>query len=687
MHKILVTFLLTCVTAFAQVQNVEVVAKNLEKNNDIVNASGDVLIFSELYLITADKAKYNTKTGDIELFGNINILRGSSDVSRSDYVFLNLKNDKGDFSPFFFLNQESGLWVRCDEAIGTPEYYLTKKSVVSSCNVENPDWKIGFSSGQLNKESSFLHLYNSVFYIKDFPVFYLPYFAFPTDKTRRTGLLRPEFGYSKGEGFVFKQPIYIAPYSNFDLELDPQIRTQRGLGIYSTFRFVDSPYSNGYITAGYFTDKDDYTTKENLRNKSHYGYEFYYDRSAIFSPLFNSNIEDGFMVDFTYLNDVDYTNLKKEESSTYDRMVTSRLNYFLRHEDNYIGAYAKYFIDTDSSNNHDTLQELPTLQYHKFTSPFLINNVQYSLDLRYHNYYRKEGVTAQQVEFNVPVTFYWALFNDAFRFSVSENIYFTRVNYDNSFFREDYGQYLRNYHTLTLYTDLSKAYESFFHKVYLGFDYIIPSFDEKKGYLDRDDFVPINTQEKHIALKFKQYFYDRDGGKLAIHTLKQPYYFDDFDSKYGPIENKIELFLTPSFTASNEVQYSHDKGKLSKSLSTISWGNEKYMASFSHTYDNDEYNNYLSFSVQANIRSTKQLFAAMQYDFEESNMKSWDIGFKQSRKCWDYRIVYRENVTPKLTSQGSASSVNKQGIYLQFNLFPIGGIRQEISNENVRILN
>ncbi|MFV0481206.1 MAG: LPS-assembly protein LptD [Campylobacteraceae bacterium] len=668
------------------IQDVELVAKSANKNGDMIEASGDVLVYSQTYLITADKANYNTTSGDLELFGNINILRGSEEMSRSEYAFLNMKEDLGDFSPFFLYNQSSGLWIRCGDASANPSYYITKDAVVSSCNVEDPDWKIGFTTGELNRESSFLHLYNSVFYIKDFPVFYLPYFAFPTDNTRRTGLLIPNFSYSKDEGFVYEQPIYIAPSQWWDLEIDPQIRTRRGGGLYSTLRFVDSQYSTGHISAGGFRDTSSYVTREDLRNNKHYGYEFFYDRSRIIgSGLEENGLEDGLRVDYKYLNDIDYYNLKNDGINYYDRMVTSRLNYYLRSEDHYIGVYSKYFIDTDSSNNDDTLQELPTMQYHKFLDSFLVNNIQYSVDAQYHNYYRKTGATAQQFELTAPITFYTSFFDEALRFSVSENIYLMRVNYKDymsSGISEDYGQYVRNYHKFSLYTDLAKPYENFFHKIYFGADYIVPSYEKKKGYLDRSDFAQINTEEKQVAFTFKQYFYDTDGKKRVVHSVKQPYYFDRMDEKYGPIENKLKLFLTPNLSMSSEIEYSHKKGDIEKSISYINYENDKNNFAFSHNYNKEEDNNFLSASYERKIFKNESVFASIDYDFDEKFTKGWSIGFKQARKCWDYTIMYRENVTPKLDSSGRASSVGKKGIFLMFNLYPIGGAKYEFATES-----
>ncbi|MDR1554511.1 MAG: LPS-assembly protein LptD [Campylobacteraceae bacterium] len=662
-------------------------AKDLNNEKGIIYANKDVVIYSERYLITADSAKYDSNTKDLELFGNINIMQGSENIARSEYLFINLEKDMGDFSHFFFFNQESKLWLRCGNATMDPKYYIAKGAVTSSCDVEKPDWKIGFSKGELSKESSFLHLYNALFYIKDVPVFYLPYFAFPTDKTRRTGLLRPEIGYAEDESIFYMQPFYIAPYASWDLEFDPQIRVKRGSGLYSTFRFTDSAYSNGYVTAGLFKEKDNYASDEDLKNKKHYGFDIFYDRSSVFSKNSNRSLEDGLRLNFKYVNDVDYINLKTATPETFDRLVTSKLNYFLKDENNYMGVYAKYFIDTDSSDNDKTLQELPLVQYHKFLDSILINNIQYSADLQYHNYYRKTGVEAQQFELQLPVTFYWSMFDNYLRGSLSENIYMMRVDYDGfNNTAGNYGQYLRNYHILSAYTDLSKVYDAFFHKIYIGAEHIIPSFDKQKGYLDRDEFVPINTEEKQIALKFKQYFYDGNGQKRLIHSLRQSYYFENDEYIYAPLENRVDINFPLSISLSNELQYSHQKSNIIKSLTYASYSDDRYKLYFSHTYNKNEDNNYFALNLEGKIINHSSIFAEFQYDIDNSFIKSWNIGFSNNKKCWDYKIMYKEDITPKLTSSGKASAVDKKGIYLLFNLYPLGGVKYEYSTVNSKEL-
>ena len=63
-----------------------------------------------------------------------------------------------------------------------------------------------------------MKVYNAKVYFSDVPILYTPYFGFPTDKTRRTGLLKPTIAINKGEGLLYAQPLYYAPKLNYDFK-------------------------------------------------------------------------------------------------------------------------------------------------------------------------------------------------------------------------------------------------------------------------------------------------------------------------------------------------------------------------------------------------------------------------------------------------------------------------------------
>ncbi len=691
--QLLLSLLFVGSVVFAQSpQDVEVLAKTVTKDGNVAHAVGNVVLYSPQYLITADEAFYDYVTGDLELFGNITILEGVNYASRSGHTKLNLKTNKGASDPMFFFDEDSKIWLKCENAILNPESYIAQKSIVSSCNTQDPDWKIAFTTGEFNKESKWLHLYNPVFYADDIPVFYLPYFAFSTDRTRRTGLLRPDFGMSGSEGFYYMQPIYFAPAVDWDLELRPQIRTNRGEGLHETYRFVDSPYSKGEITAGYFKEQSGYAQDENLKNSSHYGLHAQYDRSALLSQKYDQ-IEDGLWLDINYLNDIDYYNTLDNESLAYSKLATSKLNYYVKQDQDYFGLYAKYYIDTSKTSNADTLQELPTLHYHHFLSPLLLDNLLYSVDYKAKNYTRQEGTTAFQNEVRTPLTLYYSALEDYLHLSASENIYMTHVSYGSEE-EGNYGQHFSNYHQFSAYTDLSKAYDNFFHTMYFGVDYIVPSYHKTEGTwykfssaVTKEDLIPLELEEKSTALKFKQFFYNMDGDKVLSHSLKQVYY-NDRNYKYGDLENDIKYYIDDHLYIGDITNYSNQYSQLSRNQISINYQEPMYKVSLRHTYIDSsyEYNlankdySYMTLSAETNYWENITLFSAVNYDIQDDVFKSWSIGIKKVKKCWDYSLVYKDSTLPKLTSS-TIDSVNKKGIMLMFNLYPMGSLSYEFSKE------
>jgi len=673
-------FTLFFTLAFGEIQNVEVLAKSVSKKANIIHAKGDVVLYSQKYLITADEAKYNQKTGDLNLFGDITVLEGVNYSIKSGKVTLNLNNDMGSFAPLFFFEDKTNLWISCQSANSTPEYYLTKKSIVSSCNVQDPDWKIDFSSGEYNRKNNFLSVYNATFYAGDIPILYLPYFSFSTDKTRRSGFLRPRFGLGSSEGLFYLQPVYFAPRVDLDLEFDPQIRTNRGVGINATLRYIDSLYSNLNIQTGIFSEYDRYKKDNNLVNSSHYGFELNYDRSQLFSKIFNKEYDDGLYLDFKYLNDIDYLNTKKNSTQTYNKLVTSTLNYYFKRDLDYYGIYAKYYIDTAKISNSDTLQELPTLQYHRFSNPLFFDKLLYSIDLKSKNYDRKVGLNATQYELSVPFIYYFSFLDDYLHFSISQNLYLTYIDYSNDSTVSSYGQYYRNYHKFSLYTELSKAYDDFYHTFYLDLDYVVPSKEKRDGYFS--DFIPIDTEEKSLSLNLTQYFYNSQGDKRLSHTLKQQYYFSSYRYKYGDLENNIKIYFNKDITFSNTLFYSFEFSKFSKIQNSLDYKNSFFDMSITHSYENRPTldTNFITMSINSEYYRNYSIFASLDYDLRNDFFKSWKIGFKKKKKCWDYSLVYSENTTPQLTSSTN-NSINKKGIYVMFNLYPLGSIDYTFAKE------
>lgn len=692
----------------ANTQNVELLADDVSKDGDIVTATKNVVVYSQTYLVTADKAVYDQKKEIIELFGNVNMMKGVGEISRSNYAKLNLKDDSSSFEALFMMNKEMEVWLRSDESSSDSEYYRTKGAIVSSCNVTDPDWMITASSAMLNKESKFLHMFNPVFHVGSVPVFYLPYFGFSTDTTRRTGLLPPEIGYKKSDGFYYKQPIYFAPYNQWDFQIDPQIRTRRGGGVYSTFRFADSPYSTGEISFGAFRDKESYRLKQAsetsnssaLKNKTHKGFGLKYDRNNLFKGYFSQNLQEILWLDATFLNDIDYLNLKGRDDD-YDSLVKSKLNYFISSNEHYFGAYAKYNIDTEKIGskyeNKDTLQELPALQYHKFTNSLWLPKILYSVDLQSHRYDRKIGVRATQYELNLPLSVHIPIFDDYLTLSFYENLYATHINYDKKrtsdidSSEDKNADYINNYHKFAIHSDLAKAYDSFYHTINYGAEYIVPGYE--KGNLEDEyiygtdgvkyeNFLAQESKKEEASLYLTQYFYTSNGNKLLRHSISQGYYTKE--GEYGNLKNSIAFYPFTNFMLYNKLEYSHVDNEIKSMQTGVAYSNEYFGASLWHTMkksSDDSKDSYLTSSANLKLPRNYGLLGAVQYDLERGYTKMWRAGISHNRKCWNYSLIYQHDTEPTTTTTGSATK-KTHGFYFMINFYPMGGVHYDFSVES-----
>lgn len=111
---------------------VDIYALDAKKEGDILTANNDVVIFSDFYFITANKAIYNEKTEDVELFGDVNILRGQNERSHSDYAKINLNSNQANFSNFFFSNNNLEVWFQSKTSHLNDKVFESKISAVSA---------------------------------------------------------------------------------------------------------------------------------------------------------------------------------------------------------------------------------------------------------------------------------------------------------------------------------------------------------------------------------------------------------------------------------------------------------------------------------------------------------------------------------------------------------------------------
>ncbi|MEN8146931.1 MAG: LPS assembly protein LptD [Campylobacterota bacterium] len=689
---------------------VEFYAKNLDYNGTKVTAVGDVLVIYQDAYITADRATYDKNSTELELFGNVVTLKGSEYQLVGEHVKFNMQKKEREIAPFFMLEKESKVWLSAQKTTACENKFEIESGVVSGCNPDNPMWEIYFSSSDYNDETKWLNLYNARFHIGGVPLFYLPYFGYSMDKSRRSGLLMPSFGISSSEGFYYEQPLYIVLGNRVDIEIRPQIRTSRGKGLYGTLRFVDSKDAKGSLTLGFFDEKESYFSENNLQNDTHYGFGFKYENSRMLQNWFGLDIDgqSGLYSDVQWMNDVDYINLSSNDTinNVTSNQVYSRVNLFYSEEDNYYGTYLKYYLDLnplDPDKRKATIQKLPAIQYHHYLDTFFDQHLFYTLDVHANNYVREQGKEGEEVFVQLPLALQASLFDEyvnvAYKAELNGRFIDFRNTADPAVTPDIYenGYYGSLSHVFDVGSYVTKGYTENSHSMGLSATYTKFGTDKKSGYYKsvennctiadpsnlECEFYTIANVEDNIDLQFTQYLIDGNGKQTIYHRLSQPIVVSsNFDQEkgLGDFENELLWNITDHVSFYNDTFYSFQRSEWVKTLNTLRYRDEAYNVGFSYLYENkaykdqtEPYTNYLNIDASYRYNKHYKYFTKYAFDVENSIKKYAEVGFLYSKRCWDFGLRYVENNRPVLLQNGVTDSVFDKYVYFTIIMKPLDG--------------
>ncbi|HEX5623292.1 MAG TPA: LPS assembly protein LptD [Sulfuricurvum sp.] len=685
---------------------VELFGLNADSNGSLVHAYGNPVIIYQDKILTADHLIYDRNTSIVEAEGNVTVFQQGQYQAISDYTKLNIETDTRHSHPFYMINHQDGLWMSTAQSDSCESQIDLASGMVSGCNSTDPLWKIHFSSADYNTDKMWMNIYNARLYVQDVPLFYLPYFGYPTDKTRRTGLLIPTFGISGDEGFYYQQPIYFAPHNWWDLELRPQIRTSRGSGLYADFRFVDTPSSSGSIRAGYFKEQEAYALENDLAHLKHYGYDVKYQHSAFLKEWFDLNLdgESGLFVNGSWMNDVDYLNLQQSDETlnTTANQVLSRINMYYSNEDDYVGMYLKHYQYLNLEDNGKTIQILPTLHYHHYLENFLDDHLLVNADAMATHFYRPDGKRAVEGNVNVPVTLQTGLLDNTIDASYTANMSGRVIGFygnpqtgDSGDSNDAYesGQYAQVDHTFKLSSTLVKPYGSMTHVLAPEVAYTFAGSRYYEGYYDRYhneecipgtvgmpwcDYNTLQDPSDTLALGVNNYLFEQ-GKQILVDRLSQSFRYDDTGNYYGELMNELEWQVSEAISYYNQTAYNHDRNRLTKEVNTVRYNDTVISGALSHYYTDElrngvtRYSSYWTADASYQYNRHYRVFGLVAYDYREDLFKRSEIGFLYSQRCLDIGLRFVQNVRPILTNANASDSANDSYIFLTLILKPIGG--------------
>ncbi len=377
-----------------------------DKKQEVYEATGNVLISSGDRSLKADWARLDLQKQEADLKGNVH-LRYGLDWLSGEHVVWNLQDETGrvDGGLIYFDKNHFYIHGRLIAKTG-PSNYELEDGYLTTCDPQNPDWKIKYKSMKVNTEG-FAWAKHTSFWARNAPLVYTPIVGLPVDRDRQSGLLLPWAGASSLNGAEAEQPFYWAMRQDMDVTFYGRYMQERGWMSGAEYRIANQTFGEGIWLGNYLRDQ---ASKEHL---AEYDYPYiksdrYWVRSR---HSFDLPLDIEGKLDLDIVSDKNYLKEFKNGSTSYDYTndmftkffgrgvlnddtITARENVLYlnrRGDSSLVYLDAIYWDQLDRSIDEYTLQRLPELSFNM--APNRINGwpLYYNLETSAVNYYREEG--------------------------------------------------------------------------------------------------------------------------------------------------------------------------------------------------------------------------------------------------------------------------------------------------------
>jgi len=302
--------------------------------------------------ISADTARFDAKTKEMTALGRV-IMRVGSDVLEADKFTLKFTDATGVIynGKLFLTRHNIYLEGKKLEKTGESSYRIEDGSF-TTCNGTSPDWRITGKDLDVTLEG-YGRLKHGFFYIKNVPVFYLPWMIYPAKRKRQSGFLMPTIANSSVRGVDVRFPFFLDISPSVDATIVPRICTKRAAQTSLELRYIPTESLAGRFYGEYTYDWK-YGPESNP--KSHRFYiTWRHDQDLGADIKFKANAN--------WISDRNYFQFWGGRLDKRFRVRYLESNAILfRQSNNFLfQAEARHFDNLDLPDNALTVQNLPTV--------------------------------------------------------------------------------------------------------------------------------------------------------------------------------------------------------------------------------------------------------------------------------------------------------------------------------------
>jgi LPS-assembly protein len=319
-------------------------------HKELLQMGGGVQLQQKSQHISANSVSYDKREGRIDANGNVIIRQPGYSFSTQEITYFVDEKRVETSQPVSYRLIETG----GNGTAGTSNITIDGISSFtdisySSCPMEDPAWRLEASKMKIDREEGTLTAHDVHLKVGDTTLLYVPYFQFPVDGKRHTGLLLPSIRVTSSTGTELMAPYYLNLAPNYDATIYPRITSKRGLILGGEFRYL-TEQNHGIFEAEVAPWDDDNQGDE-------FRYMWRWRNQAQFSPHLSAEIDYTHVSDSDYLDDMQ-SRLETSTDSYRERFAT------LSYRDSYWDASVKFAdFDPTDLDAEDAYERLPEILF------------------------------------------------------------------------------------------------------------------------------------------------------------------------------------------------------------------------------------------------------------------------------------------------------------------------------------
>ena len=274
-----------------------------------VTARGGVEFRQGDFEVYAEYLKFNREFGRLEAEGGVRVAQGADRFFGSRLRY-DTTDDTG------ALEQPTFIMRRKHTARGGAERidflargrYVLRGAHFTTCEPGNDDWRIESSELELDYTEGVGVARGARLRFFDTTILGTPYFSFPLENRRKSGLLPPHYAQTSLRGGELTVPFYwnIAPEQ--DATITPTFMSKRGEQLKTRYRYLGRRFSG--------EARVEYLPEDKLLGRSRTGYSVQHEHR--FTPAFTANVDMNHVSDDSYFVDL-YSDVRQVSTGNLQR--------------------------------------------------------------------------------------------------------------------------------------------------------------------------------------------------------------------------------------------------------------------------------------------------------------------------------------------------------------------------------